>query len=51
MMTEIKNWNIFQTVEFSSIRVAVPVMLVVNKRRITASQVAASRIVCHQKPE
>ncbi|XP_050690339.1 tetratricopeptide repeat protein 5-like [Eriocheir sinensis] len=40
-----------ETLSFRSLRVAVPLMLVVNKRPITASQIATSQIVSQQKPE
>ena len=40
-----------QTLSFRSLRVAVPLMLVVNKRPVTASQIATSQIVSQQKPE
>ncbi|XP_063850837.1 tetratricopeptide repeat protein 5-like [Scylla paramamosain] len=40
-----------ETLSFRSLRVAVPLMLVVNKRPIMASQIATSQIVSQQKPE
>ncbi|KAK8723520.1 hypothetical protein OTU49_011756 [Cherax quadricarinatus] len=39
------------TLSFRSVRVAVPLMLVVNKRPVGISQIATSQIVSQQKPE
>lgn len=40
-----------EKLEFKSIRVALPLMLVVNKRPVGVNQVATSQIVSQQKPE
>ncbi|XP_068209545.1 tetratricopeptide repeat protein 5-like [Palaemon carinicauda] len=40
-----------EKLEFRAIRVALPLMLVVNKRAVGVSQVATSKIVSQQKPE
>ncbi|KAK7078837.1 Tetratricopeptide repeat protein 5 [Halocaridina rubra] len=40
-----------ERLEFRSIRVALPLMLVVNKRPVGVNQVATSQIVSQQKPE
>ncbi|XP_037781876.1 tetratricopeptide repeat protein 5-like [Penaeus monodon] len=40
-----------EKLEFRSVRVALPLMLVVNKRSVGISQVATSQIISQQKPE
>ncbi|KAG7153754.1 Tetratricopeptide repeat protein 5-like 2 [Homarus americanus] len=40
-----------ETLAFRSVRVAVPLMLVVNKRPVGVNQIATSQIVSQQKPE
>ncbi|XP_071531536.1 tetratricopeptide repeat protein 5-like isoform X4 [Panulirus ornatus] len=40
-----------ETLSFRSVRVAVPLMLVVNKRPVGINQIATSQIVSQQKPE
>ncbi|KAK3881998.1 hypothetical protein Pcinc_013602 [Petrolisthes cinctipes] len=40
-----------ESLSFRSVRVALPLMLVVNKRPVGVSQVATSQIVSQQKPE